>query len=86
MKILEDFADVKTEMDWLGKLSKAFGIPVSFAFGARSAEDQATLLSWMEEINNENELVTAQASVKTQGSLQCLKSKVSVYDLVPSPF
>ena len=29
-EILEDFADVEKEMDWIGKLSTAFGIPVSF--------------------------------------------------------
>ena len=31
-EILEDFADLDVEQDWLSKLSKSFGIPVSFAF------------------------------------------------------
>ena len=50
-EVLEDFADVEKEMDWIGKLSKAFGIPVSFALAARSPEDQMKLLRWMENIN-----------------------------------
>ena len=74
-EILEDFADVEREMAWIGQLSAAFGIPVSFAFGARSESDQRKLLSWMDRINSSNVMVTAQASVKTQGALQSLRSK-----------
>lgn len=68
-EVLEDFADVEKEMDWIGKLSKAFGIPVSFALAARSPEDQMKLLRWMENINKDNLLVTAQSSAKTQGTV-----------------
>lgn len=74
-EILEDFADVEKEMGWIGALSKAFGVPVSFAFGAHSAEDQRKLLSWMERINRDNVLITGQAAIRNQGCLQSLRSK-----------
>lgn len=53
----------------------AFGIPVSFAFGAHTPEDQRKLLSWMEQINRKGSLVSGQAAVRNQGSLQSLRSK-----------
>lgn len=43
-EMLEDFADVDREMEWMGKLSQAFRIPVSFALAAREPEDEKKLL------------------------------------------
>eukprot|EP00041_Stephanoeca_diplocostata_P019242 m.412218 g.412218 ORF g.412218 m.412218 type:complete len:435 (-) comp21250_c0_seq17:4-1308(-) len=76
-EILEDFADVDREIDWMGSLSQAFRIPVSFALAAREAEDEKKLLKWMEDVNRvaRTELITAQTAAKTQGSLQSLQSK-----------
>ena len=50
-----------------GKLSKAFGVPVSFAFGAHSPDDRKKLLTWLERINAGNTLVTGQTAIRNQG-------------------
>ena len=77
-EILEDFADLDVEQDWLGKLSRNFGIPVSFAFGAGSKARQLEFNEFLDRVNADAdgyEFVTGQTSIKNQGSLQNLKSK-----------
>ena len=71
-------ADLDVEQDWLGKLSRNFGIPVSFAFGAGSKARQLEFNEFLDRVNADAdgyEFVTGQTSIKNQGSLQNLKSK-----------
>eukprot|EP01048_Picozoa_sp_COSAG05_P023471 COSAG05_NODE_5097_length_1264_cov_1.104721_2_plen_143_part_01 len=50
-EILEDFADLDVEQDWLGKLSQNFGIPVSFAFAAGSKARQMQFNDFLDRVN-----------------------------------
>lgn len=67
-EMASDFADEETEFTWVGKLSKAFGVPISFGFGG--GQKQIKLLEEANEISPG--MITGQVAVKLQGSLQSL--------------
>eukprot|EP00040_Diaphanoeca_grandis_P044093 m.11254 g.11254 ORF g.11254 m.11254 type:complete len:668 (+) comp8728_c0_seq1:47-2050(+) len=81
-EILEDFADMGRELDWIKCLSLAFHIPASIAFPGNSAKQRTQLCNFLESTNAQStrcseegndrkiELMTAQSSLKHQGSLQ----------------
>ena len=71
-EILEDFADLDVEQDWLSKLSKNFGIPVSFAFAAGNKKRQLEFNAFLDRVNKDSsmhggETITGQTSIKNQG-------------------
>lgn len=75
-EMVQDFADQETEFDWIGKLSKAFGIPVSFGMGAASAKGRDKIFRFLEKTNADAPgLVTGQVAVKAQGVLQKLEAQ-----------
>lgn len=71
-EILEDFADLDVEQDWLSKLSQNFGIPVSFAFAAGNKSRQLEFNAFLDRVNKDSkmhggEFITGQTSIKNQG-------------------
>jgi N-acyl-D-amino-acid deacylase len=78
-EILEDFADLDVEQDWLSKLSQNFGIPVSFAFAAGNKARQLEFNAFLDRVNKDSpmhggEYVTGQTSIKNQGKHADLSS------------
>lgn len=77
-EMVQDFADQETEFEWIGKLSKAFGIPVSFGLGPASAKGMHKFLKFLDDVNADDparNLVTGQVAAKAQGLLQKLESQ-----------
>jgi N-acyl-D-aspartate/D-glutamate deacylase len=74
-EMIDDMADEDVEFDWIGRLSKAFRIPVSFAIATADPARRAKQLQCVRKANLEGACVSAQSSLKTQGVLQSLHSK-----------
>lgn len=76
-EILDDFADLKIEMEWIGAVCKAFRCKVSIALGVGDAKARKVLLNWMTEVNREVgvDLISAQSAIRRQGCLQSLDSQ-----------
>lgn len=76
-EILDDFADLKIEMEWIGAIARAFRSKISIALGVGDATARKKLLNWMSEVNREvgSNLITAQSALRRQGCLQSLDSQ-----------
>ena len=85
-EMVNDFADEETDFDWITKLSLAYGIPVSFAIATPSPEKRASLMRLLDEAHAAGANVTAQASLRSQGCLQCLRTKYHPFVSLSSLF
>ena len=76
-EILDDFADLQIEMDWIGAIARAFRCKISIALGVGDAKARQTLLNWMSQVNREvgTNLISAQSALRRQGCLQSLDSQ-----------
>jgi N-acyl-D-aspartate/D-glutamate deacylase len=71
-EILNDFADVGVEFEWIRSLAAAFKIPASVCLPSGSPEVRQQVFKVLEEANRSEgwELLTVQTMLKQQGSLQ----------------
>merc|ERR1719487_677854 len=52
-EMASDFADAEAEFGWVGKLSKTFGIPVTFGMAPTTQGARDRRLAQLEEVNRE---------------------------------